>query len=569
MNRVGATAGFCLIMAFGSLAGAGDWPAYLHDNHRGGVTEEILELPLEASWIFELPRRPEPAWPEPAGQDYYHRHHNLRATVAFDRAFQLVGADKTLYFGSSAEDRVYALNARTGRVCWTFFTEGPIRFAPTLWNGKVYVGSDDGYVYCLAAESGSLLWKRQVAPQRRLIPGNGRMISLWPVRTGLVVDRGIVYCTAGLFPNQGAYLVALDAEKGVVKYRQAIEVSPQGYMLASPGRLYVPTGRTAPAIFERANGNLEGTLPSAGGAYALLVDNVLVTGPGRGAKQLNANDTQTKDSIATFGGLRMLVKDDVAYMQSERELAAFDRGRYLDLSRKLNRLNQEQGKLREELKNIRDRIKKPTPREDELRTEIADLATQINRLKIQQKACYFWTVECDCPHAMIMAGETLFVGGQDKVAAISSATGDLLWSAPVRGQACGLAVVQGGFYVSTDSGSIHCFRNGREGKRERVAPELDANPYPRDELTDRYTEAADYVAAQISPVKGYCLVLDCGEGRLTYELARRTDYKIVGIERDLTKVGTARKRLAAAGLYGRLAKELVTVSYTHLRAHET
>ncbi len=549
MSQLCKSAVFWAVIGWSSLALAADWPAYLRDNRRAGVTEESLTLPLEASWVFESRRGPEPAWPEPAGQDYYHRYHNLRATIAFDRAFQLIGVGDTLYFGSSSEDCVYALDARTGRVRWTFFTEGPIRFAPVFSNGKIYVGSDDGFVYCLAAQSGSLLWKVQAAPQRRLIPGNGRMISLWAIRTGLVVDDGTVYCTAGLFPKQGAYLVALDAEQGTLQYRRAIEVSPQGYLLASHERLYAPTGRTAPAIFKRADGRLEGTLPSAGGAYALLVDDVLVTGPGRGAKQLNANDTQTKDSIATFGGLRMLVKDDMAYMQSESELTAFQRGRYLKLSRQINRLSKELGTCRAELK----KIKTPTPRADELRAEITRLTTEINRRKVQQKACYLWTAPCDCSDAMILAGATLFVGGADKVAAIDCTTGDFQWSAPVQGHACGLIVMDGGLYVSTDRGTIHCFRSDSGPERKTAGPKLDANPYPRDELTDRYARAAGYLAGLHRPAQGYCLVLDCGEGRLAYELARRTEYKIVGLESDIRNIRAARDRLAKAGLYGRVA----------------
>ena len=50
--------------------------------------------------------------------------------------------------------------------------------------------------------------------------------------------------------------------------------------------------------------------------------------------------------------------------------------------------------------------------------------------------------------------------------------------------------------------------------------------------------------------KGYGLVLDCGEGRLAYELARQTDLQIVGLERDPGKLAVARTRLQDAGLWG-------------------
>ena len=49
---------------------ADDWPTFMHDNHRSGVTSEQLELPLSESWVFESAHRPQPAWPLLAKQDY-------------------------------------------------------------------------------------------------------------------------------------------------------------------------------------------------------------------------------------------------------------------------------------------------------------------------------------------------------------------------------------------------------------------------------------------------------------------------------------------------------------------
>lgn len=44
------------------------------------------------------------------------------------------------------------------RVKWSFFTEGPVRLAPAIFDDKVYVGPDDGVVYCLKSENGDLVW---------------------------------------------------------------------------------------------------------------------------------------------------------------------------------------------------------------------------------------------------------------------------------------------------------------------------------------------------------------------------------------------------------------------------
>ncbi|MHC4519661.1 MAG: PQQ-binding-like beta-propeller repeat protein, partial [Planctomycetota bacterium] len=92
MSRILVAAGLFLALCGGVVAG-GDWPTYMHDSRRGGITAEALILPLEAVWVFEARRMPEPAWPAPAGQDFFHRHYNLRPTVSYDRAFEVVGAD--------------------------------------------------------------------------------------------------------------------------------------------------------------------------------------------------------------------------------------------------------------------------------------------------------------------------------------------------------------------------------------------------------------------------------------------------------------------------------------------
>jgi outer membrane protein assembly factor BamB len=547
MKKCAALAGVCLLVVLGGPALGQDWPTYMHDNSRSGVTETQFDLPLEPAWTFKALRPPVPAWPATARQDFYHDHFDLRATDAYDWAFHVVAQADTIYFGSSSQDKIYTLDAVSGKVRWTFVTEGPIRFAPVLSDGRLYAGSDDGCVYCLSHGDGSLIWKRRVAPEERLIPGNGRMISLWPVRTGLVVDDGIVYCTAGLFPEQGTYLVALDARAGSVKYRRRIEVSPQGYLLASAQRLYVPTGRTNPAIFSREQGTPEGQLSSAGGAYALLIEDVLVTGPGRGAKELQAGDVQTKDNIATFGGLRMVVHGSVAYMQSERQLAAFDRGRYLELSRQRTQLDRTRGTLKKSL----DKMQKDQPEAQQTRRQIEDLTTQISSLDGRMKACYLWTVECSHPYSMITAGGILFLGGDHSVVAVDGTKGNVLWTGRVEGKAYGLCAASGSLYVSTNAGFVHCFRH-TAGESAMIAEEALTGVYPQDVLAKRYEEAANYILQRIPDTTGYCLVLDCGQGRLAYELARRSELKIVGVDTDVNAVANARKFLDQVGLSGRV-----------------
>ena len=547
MKRYGAVVLWVFLVLSGPVAAA-DWPSFNHDHYRSGLTGERLELPLVQAWTFKAPAPPKPAWPRPAKQDYWHRHYNLRATITYDCAFHVVGSGELVYFGSSADGKIYALDARTGQLRWTFFTEGPVRLAPVVAHGKVYAGSDDGRLYCLLAKDGSLLWEFNASQGARLIPGNGAMISARPIRSGLVVDGGMVYFTAGLFPMYGAYLFALEAEDGRPKWKRKLEICPQGYMLASADRLYVPTGRTSPVVFRRSDGKALGALPSAGGAYALLSDNILVTGPGRGPKQIYADSTETRDTIATFGGLRMLINGPIAYMQSESELSAFNRTRYLELSRDKKTLVSRRKKLAEQLK----RLPGESPLAKRLQQDLDELDAELDQVDRQMRGCYIWRIPCKYPYSMIMADKVLLLGGDGEVAAIDSADGRTVWTAPVKGRAFGLSVVNAALYVSTDTGQIHCFGKTAAAKPGIITTGGGENPYPRDELTALYARAAEYIAERSPVRKGYCLVLDCGYGRLAYELAKRTDLKIIGVEADPRKVTAARSALDRAGLYGRV-----------------
>ncbi|HQO35144.1 MAG TPA: PQQ-like beta-propeller repeat protein, partial [bacterium] len=245
----------CLAIMAGD-AQAENWPTYRHDSTQHAVTSQGISLPLSFAWEYRTPHAPKPAWYEPAEE---------LPRMRFDSAYQVTVADGIAYFGSSVDNKVYALDTETGEIRWTRFTDGPVRLAPSISNGKVYVGSDDGYVYCLSAQDGELAWKFRAGPSDRKVLGNGRMISLWPVRTNVLVDGGVAYFAAGVFPYEGIQICALNAETGEIVWKndtigdQAHElnfggISPQGYLVVSKEVLYVPSSRAMPAGFSRENG---------------------------------------------------------------------------------------------------------------------------------------------------------------------------------------------------------------------------------------------------------------------------------------------------------------------------
>lgn len=538
------------LLPFLALLLGADWPTFQGDYRRSGTTAENVAAPLVEAWHYRARHAPAPAWPEPAAEDVTNRYRNLRAVVAYDRACQVVVAGGAVYFGSSADDKVYALEAATGTELWSFFTGGPVRLAPTVADGLVYAGSDDGAVYCLRAGDGQLVWKRHVQEPVTCVPGNGRMISLWPVRSSIVVDGGVAYAAAGLFPNEGVYLVALDAKDGMVQWNRKIEVSTQGYILASEDRLYVPTGRTTPAMFARADGKFLGSLPDGGGACVLLDEREVASGPGVRPPGMAVADAQSGESVATFNGLRMVVGDSMAYLQSEDNLMALDRAAYLALAR--------EGKsLAEEQKRLSGVAGKPNA-EAGAADRLGAIQVRLKEIAAARKACYRWSVPCDCPFAMILAGRTLFLGGEGKLIAVDPASGETIWSTAVSGTAHGLAAAGGRIFASTDQGVIHCFRQveGPEALQPAptrvpvVQPAPPAAPNALHTADDHYEELAQRVLDESGIRQGYCVVLGSGKGRLAYELARRSDLQIVAIESDSEHVAAARRMLDEAGFQG-------------------
>jgi outer membrane protein assembly factor BamB len=87
--------------------------------------------------------------------------------------------DGVVYVGDW-RGRVYALDARTGRVRWTFQGKGRIKGGIARSGNRLYVGTYSGYVYALRAGTGKVIWRTR--SQDRL-GGRGQFYST-PATTG-------------------------------------------------------------------------------------------------------------------------------------------------------------------------------------------------------------------------------------------------------------------------------------------------------------------------------------------------------------------------------------------------
>jgi outer membrane protein assembly factor BamB len=388
--------------------GAADWPTHQANYARNAVTDEPfpVERGMGLAWAWSSPQVPQPAWPQPAKWDSYKYIHGLKSMRNYDPVFHVSLGGGLVFFGSSVDDSVHALDARTGESRWVFPTEGPVRVAPTFQGGRLYFGSDDGFAYCVDATTGRPVWKFSPQPGARRVLNGGKLISFWPVRTGVVVDGEIAYFAASMLPWKRSYLCAVDAVTGSTNgpgryVREMDNQSIEGPFAASAKHLVMPQGRVAPRVYSRSNGEDRGALGGGGGSFVLLADdNQILHGPGNLTGRMVASQVASRTQLASFDQANaIVVVGGIAYVLTDTTLSAMKR----------------------------------STREAQ------------------------WTVDCGYSFALIGAGETLFVGGTDAVAGYRMSDGQKVWSQPVSGRAYGLAAAGGHLLVSTDAGRIYSF----------------------------------------------------------------------------------------------------------------
>ena len=273
-NRLILIAPFLLLVV--PFLHADDWPMWRHDAGRTGTSSQPPFATPHLQWTRQLP----PLTPA---------FRNSR--LQFDAGYEPVVAGKTLVVGSSRDDSVTAYSTETGDQRWRFYTSGPVRFAPVLWEGRAIFGSDDGYLYCVSLDDGTLQWKFQAVPRARKVLGNRQLISVWPIRGGPVVADGHVYFAAGVWPFEGVFVYSLDAATGQRQWcndrlgfvygdhphnAEAFGgLTPQGYLVVNGDELIVPCSAAYPATLDRQTGKtIKFTLPRQsrlpGGYFAAL-----------------------------------------------------------------------------------------------------------------------------------------------------------------------------------------------------------------------------------------------------------------------------------------------------------
>ena len=543
MNRLANPLCWAFCLAFVTLASpvsAEDWPTYRHDATRGGATGETLAWPLTSQWTFSSPVPLKTAWSGPEGRSIEGK--DLHDRVRFDDALHVAIVKGRVYFGSSVDHRIQCVDAATGQTVWTTFTDAPIRLAPSVADGRVYIGSEDGYAWCLDAGTGRVLWKLRLGLADERIVARGEMISRWPVRTGILVENGIAYFGAGIFPHENVYLAAVDAKSGKPIWRNdqvshgnagRVDLSPQGYLLATKTALYFPSGRSRPSAVDRKTGKIKVVSGWRGGSSGETLN--LSSGQVAGA---NAVILGGKLRIFTLGS-QVAGSAGSTYVTTGGSLARINQKIYATV-------NANRAKLRNDLRAVYSEYRSGKIEKPEYLVKADAVRAKLNA---QEEVGVEWKVKCTSNSAVILTANSVIVGGKNIVEIFDAKTGKPTGRLAVKGSARGLAVSDGRLVVSTDSGHIHCFAAGARGNQVAEGKPV-ADPYPQDKWTAVYESSAKAILAQTGIRTGFCLVVGAEQGRLALALARNSGLKIYGVESDPAKVATARKALVRTGLYG-------------------
>jgi len=570
----------------GSLLGA-DWPTYRHDNQRTGVTSESLAPPLSLRWVFRSPFPPARGWSLPVNGYGAIKH---RPNVCYDDAFHVTSVGGAAYFCSSSENRLYAVDAATGAVRWTFFTGASPRLAQAVHDGRLYFGADDGIVYCLDAEGGRVIWSLRGGPTGEKMLGQGRFLSLWPVRSGVLVENGVAYFTAGLFPSEGVYFYAVNTADGTLLWRKDLDEggmggpSPQGCLLASADSLYM-TSRVAPTRWNLADGTqipFDTPTPRVkddayrfynGGTEAqlwgknIVYGNACILGFDPDKVLVDKYGRQRKGDLVFnwFNARQALFDNGVAYLATDDHLLAVDQGLLPELSKaecaRFEEAYKEHGvaEYLSALEAVAEHGEDSPVGRHLANTRLKwgkerfqSWPAAAEKLFEQLAARCRWMLPGNVTDALIMAGNVLYAGGANEVVAVDAATGKRLWSDRTASRVRGLAVANQRLFVSTVDGNVRCYAPGPGVNSPTEIRSAGRTPdsSPADGLSAFYASTAKAIAGGGRAKSGYCLILGGGAGRLAHEIAARTDLSIAVLEPDAGKVAEERTALANAGLYG-------------------
>jgi outer membrane protein assembly factor BamB len=214
---------------------ADDWPEWL-GAQRDGVWRE-------SGLIDKFPKEgPKILWRAPLGAGYSGPSVAGNRVYVMDRRRTLGPDGKPLRptrIGQPGDERVLCLDATNGKPIWEHvydcpytvsYPSGP-RTTPLVRDGRVWTLGAMGDLLCLTADSGKVIWSKNLAKEY-----NVDSTPTWGYAASPLLDGDVLYCLAG---GENSAIVALNKDTGKEIWK-ALKTDDVGY---SPPMIYKAAGK--------------------------------------------------------------------------------------------------------------------------------------------------------------------------------------------------------------------------------------------------------------------------------------------------------------------------------------
>ncbi|MFH0938183.1 MAG: PQQ-binding-like beta-propeller repeat protein [Planctomycetota bacterium] len=408
-----------------------EWPIYRHDVRRSGAASSLVASDLPPLWEANVS--------------------GTSTTIEVDEAkieYKLVSAPAVarnkVFVAAPEIHEVRAFDAATGKIVWRYTAGGRIDTPPTIHQGLCLFGCNDGWIYCLKADEGKLVWRLRAAPEEKRIVVFGQLESPWPVSGTILVKDGSAYFAAGRHSvaNGGMILYKVETATGKVVWKQSIQDPLTRYrggycydiLVGGDNCVYLGS-----MSFDCDKGTLMNEESTAKTRYLL---------GGQKSGLRDSGSYRAKYTYVRCSGIW-------AYGWARGSLLVFRENKVFGIRDNIGR-EAENCYWRHPLEKYRGQM----PREEIFAVE------SINN---EPTAPSFWSVQSPITkiNAMALVGETVFVAGaldEEKVDggaiwALSAADGKKLGEAKLAAPTIfdGMAAAYGRLYVSTQDGKLRCF----------------------------------------------------------------------------------------------------------------
>jgi outer membrane protein assembly factor BamB len=490
---------------------AEDWPTWRHDPLRSGVTGEKLAPPLEQVWQFRSRQAADAPVPTEAPQQAAY-------PWCMQYTLPISSAGDALFFNSAIDGRTVCLDVTTGKKRWEFTAAAAMNRTPTYYEGRVYVGSDDGHVYCLDAKTGKRIWAFKAVPRDRWLLSYGKLTSVWPVRSDVVVDGGVAYFTAGILPHEGAFLFAIDAKTGQRIWCNASQaaamrrdaMAPAGHLIVSDKTIWVPRDHLGYVqqhgmliSFERETGRHPVQLKDP---HAIPYGGVV---PVFGVR---VGDTRHFGDVALTSKVEQGKPAALVWDQRQKKDVQF----WTDVDSVLGR---RQGSSKYRVGGV--------------------------HFRYDPDACTVVYAGGVVYHSSFQLDPKKGIGS--KIVARSPGDGKILWATHLPQRVNQLIVANGRLFAATRRGTIYCFASPGTAKHGTTA-----EPVSDVAIADKesFQPIAASIVRQTNLREGYAIVLDCDSGTLAYQLAKQTKLSICAVFDDPARATAARTAYHRVNLNG-------------------